>query len=546
MEARETEFDRIVRASDSASDSRSPAAAPQHAERLGSRFDERWQRWMADPRLHRAWSWGAPAAVMGIAAATRLIGLAHPHDIVFDETYYVKDAYTLWQLGYEAQWPDGANASFLAGDPDVHGRTGSFVVHPPFGKWIIIAGMALAGTDSGAGWRLGMAVAGVLLVALTMVVAKRLFASTALAVVAGLLIAIDGNAIVMSRVAILDTGVALFGLLGAWFVLLDRDRTRLRLAAALGAGSGTRWGPVIWWRPWLVAAAVAFGLATSVKWSGLYFIAVFGLYSVVSDALLRKQAGIDLWAVGALLKQAPVNFVSLVPLAAAVHLATWWGWFATDDGWGRRWIESGSGERWQGLLAWVPDAFQNWWHYQVQIWGYHVAESSPHPYQANPLTWLFLTRPTSMFYKDHGDGTASAILDIANPFIWWGATAALGLVVYRLVRGLLKRQPVEAEAFILAGMAAGFLPWLQYLHRTVFQFYTIAFEPFMVLALTAALAAVAGRAADPERLRVPGLATVAGYLVLVVLVSLYFLPMWTGQAMPLWFIRSHYWLPGWI
>ena len=117
-----------------------------------------------------------------------------------------------------------------------------------------------------------------------------------------------------------------------------------------------------------------------------------------------------------------------------------------------------------------------------------MGENTPHPYQANPLTWLFLIRPTSMYYLDHGDGTAQAILDVANPLIWWGATAALLFLVVRVVRGLRARaRPVWRDAFILTGIAAGYLPWLLYLGRTVFQFYTIAFEPFMILALTAAL-----------------------------------------------------------
>ncbi|TPX01124.1 phospholipid carrier-dependent glycosyltransferase, partial [Schumannella luteola] len=84
---------------------------------------------------------------------------------------------------------------------DVYLSDGSFVVHPPLGKWIIGAGMAAFGTDSAFGWRIGIAVVGILLVALTMLVARRLFASTTLVVVAGGLMAIDGNAIVMSRVS---------------------------------------------------------------------------------------------------------------------------------------------------------------------------------------------------------------------------------------------------------------------------------------------------------------------------------------------------------
>ncbi len=559
MDVRAAEFERALRGTDgtgSGTDGTGSGAghvgagAGRATGPTGSRLDETWQRWMGDPRIRRAWEWGAPAAVMAVATATRLVGLDHPHEIVFDETYYVKDAYTLSHLGYEARWPAGADASFAAGDPDVHLTDGSFVVHPPLGKWIIAAGMAAFGTDSAFGWRVGIAVVGVLLVALTMLVAKRLFASTTLAALAGGLLAIDGNAIVMSRVSLLDTAVAFFSLLGAAFVLFDRAHVARRLAAwaaeRRAAGLPLTDGPVLWARPWLIAASLAFGCAASVKWNGLYFLAVFGIYTVIADAFLRKREGIPTWGIGAALRQGPVNFVLLVPLALVVYVASWWGWFATDGGYYRHWIEHGGGTAWEGALAWVPTAFQNWWHYQASILNFHAGLSTPHTYQANPLTWLFLVRPTSMHYENLGDGRAEAILDIANPFLWWGATAALGFLCVRVVLRLLRGRTVTTEAFILTGVAAGYLPWLLYLGRTVFQFYTIAFEPFLVLALTAALAAVAGSRTDPERRRVAGLTTVGVYLGVVALTSAFFWPMWSGQPTPVWFLQLHYWLRSWI
>ncbi len=540
---RDVEFDGILRT----------AARTGHDpddEPTGSRLDDVWQRWAADPRIRRAAEWGAPAAVLAVAAVTRLAGLDHPHQIVFDETYYVKDAYTLSHLGYEARWPEGANESFAAGDPDVHHTDAAFVVHPPLGKWIIAAGMAAFGTDSAFGWRVGMAVVGILLVALTMLVAKRLFASTTLAVVAGGLLAIDGNAIVMSRVSLLDTGVAFFALLGAYFVLLDRGRVADRIASwaaeRRAAGRPLPHGPVLWARPWLVAASLAFGCAAAVKWNGFTFLAAFGIYTVVADAFLRRRAGIPGWGVAAALRQGPVNFVLLVPLAFVVYVASWWSWFATDGGYYRRWIETGGGTAWGGALAWVPYDVQNWWHYQSAILNFHAGLTTPHDYQANPLTWLFLVRPTSMHYENLGDGRAEAILDIANPLLWWGATAALVFVCVRTALRLRHGRTVTAEAFILTGMAAGYLPWLAYLHRTVFQFYTIVFEPFMVLALTAAIAAVAGSRDDPEPRRRAGLWTVGVYLLLVVLVSVFFWPLWSAQPTPLWFQQLHYWFRSWI
>jgi dolichyl-phosphate-mannose--protein O-mannosyl transferase len=339
--------------------------------------------------------------------------------------------------------------------------------------------------------------------------------------------------------------LAFFALLGVLFVLLDRGFAKRRLAAYVQARGTTGWGPTLFWRPWLLAAAAAFGLATGVKWSGLYFLAIFGIYVVVGELLLRRQAGIEFWATGGILKQAPVTFLLLVPLAAAVYLASWTGWFATDGGYHRQWIEGG-GEEWGWPLSWVPTAFQNWWHYEVAVYNYHVGESSPHGYQSNPLTWLFLVRPTSMYYQGLSNGTIETILDIANPLIWWASTAAALWLVARVVLRLRRRESVAIEALILTGLAAGYLPWLLYLHRTVFSFYTIAFEPYLILALTAALGMLLGTAADPESRRTVGIRAVGIFLGLCVAVSLFFLPIWTAMPVPDWFFRIHLWLPSWL
>lgn len=293
-----------------------------------------------------------------------------------------------------------------------------------------------------------------------------------------------------------------------------------------------------------MVAGVSFGVATGIKWSGLYFLAAFAVYALGSEVLARRRAGQGV--LPSLARQAPATFLLTVPVALGVYLASWAAWFATNGGYYRHWIENEGGTAWTGLLSWVPYDLQNWWHYQASMYGYHVNEHTPHSYQANPLTWLFLVRPTSMFWHANGN-SAETILGLANPLIWWAGTAAVFFLVFRLVRSLVRRQsPARADAFILVGLAAGYLPWLLYLGRTVFQFYTIAFEPFLVLALTAAIATLLGTAADAESRRVLGLRVVGVFLVLCVLLSVFFWPIWSGLEIPRWYMNMHFWFPSWI
>ena len=92
--------------------------------------------------------WIGPVAVLVVAAIARLWNLGSPASIMFDETYYVKDAWTLWHVGYEAAWPNGfTNASFAGGDLFAFAKQPGpeFVSHPPLGKWIIGIGEVLTG-----------------------------------------------------------------------------------------------------------------------------------------------------------------------------------------------------------------------------------------------------------------------------------------------------------------------------------------------------------------------------------------------------------------
>jgi dolichyl-phosphate-mannose--protein O-mannosyl transferase len=501
---------------------------------------DRWQsRMTADPRRARRVTVLAATAVTLLAGILRFANLGHPHSLVFDETYYVKDAWSEWVLGYASKWPededaaegDDTNSRFAAGETDIFTGEASFVVHPPLGKLLIGAGMALFGADSSFGWRVATALFGTALVLVLFLLAKTLTGSTVFATVAGLLVAVDGLAIVMSRVALLDIFVAFFVVLAFWFVALDRRRLGDRLAAALAArrpeapddAPPPSVGPLLWDRPWLLAAGVALGAATAVKWSGLYALAGVGLYAVISDALARRRLGIRHWAVDAALRQGPLSFLLLVPPAALIYLSSWFGWLSTDGGWKRQS---------------APTALESLWSYHQEIYRFHVTLTSDHSYASPAWQWPLLLRPTSMFY-DQVDGGVQNIYSMPNPVIWWTGVVAVVWLGYRAIRGRDWR-----HALVLTGFAVTYLPWLLYPERTVFQFYTVVILPFLVLALTFALRDIT-RSPDPERRRT-GQAAVWAFLVIVLAVSAFWYPILTAMTVPYEFWQAHNWLPSWV
>ncbi|GGM55648.1 dolichyl-phosphate-mannose--protein mannosyltransferase [Microbacterium saperdae] len=509
---------------------------PAPEERL-TRYGQLRDRVLLDPDWRRSVRWLAPLVVTAIAAVLRLINIGHPHQLAFDETYYVKDAWSLWTLGYEGTWGEGANDAFVTLQQLPLSEQGSFIVHPPLGKWLIALGMAIGGPDNSAGWRLATALLGTASVLLVYLIARLLSGSIVVATVAGTLIALDGLSIVLSRIALLDGILTFFVLLGVLFVLLDRRRTIPLLERADPDAPDPFWGPILWRRPWLIAAGLALGAACAVKWSGLYVLAAFGLYVVVTDALARRRAGVVLWPSDAAFRQGPVSFLLLVFPALAVYLISWTGWFVTAGGYDR---QSDANP----LVA--------LWKYHQSMLGFHVGLNRGHPYASPAWEWTFLLRPTAVWVGTDPascgvDHCMAVISAVPNPLIWYAGVAAAVFLLFLLVRGWIRRQPVGPEISVpLVGLAATYIPWLLFPERTIFQFYTVVMVPFLVIALAMTLRVIAGRREDPLYRRQSGERTVIIFLAFVVLVSAFFYPLWAGISVPYEFWRLHNWLPGWV
>jgi len=525
-------------------------------EALRERLIGGLQSWRDYPASLRLWYWLIPVLTAALGGVLRFVRLDTPRNLVFDETYYVKDAYSFLVSGYERSWPDRANDSFIAGNPGVLLNTPEYVVHPPVGKWMIAAGMWLFGADNPFGWRFGAALTGTLSILLLALIAQKLFRSLTLGAVAGILLAVDGHHLVMSRTSLLDIFLMFWILAAFGALLMDRDDGRRRLAARLGrqaAASATGrpsalqltsgpWLGIRWWR---LAAGVCLGLAVGTKWSALFFLAGFGLLTVFWDLSARRIAGVHAWISGGILKDGVPAFLSIVPVAALVYGATWTGWFRSTDAYFRHWAEANPSAEW----GWLPNAVRSLAHYHLEAYKFHQGLSADHPYEASAWSWLVMGRPTSFFYESPGQGTpgceltncTTAILSVGNPLIWWSAAVSLAVLLFWWAG----RRDWRAGA-VLAGVAAGYLPWFMYPERTTFFFYAVSFEPFLVLALVYCLGLVLGQRADPLWRRRSGFYLVALFVVAAVLVSAFFYPVWTAEVIPYQEWRLRMWMPSWI
>ncbi|MER6946439.1 phospholipid carrier-dependent glycosyltransferase [Nonomuraea sp. NPDC000554] len=479
------------------------------------------------------WGWLGPILVTIFGGILRFVRLQDPRAIVFDETYYIKDAYSLIRFGVEritlgTEKNPIADKRLLADNLDIFKQCpqfadcGSYVAHPPLGKWMIGVGEQLFGMNP-FGWRFAAAVVGTLSILILARLARRMTRSTLLGCLAGLLLALDGLHLVLSRTALLDIFLMFWVLAGFACLVVDRDQARRRLADWRDSSPLSDLGPRLGARWWRLGAGACLGAACAVKWSGVFFLIAFAVLSLMWDAGARRAVGLRQPYRGMFARDLSGALGALVAVPAVTYVLTWTGWFVTAGGWGRNWEQATS----SGPLFFVVDSARSWLQYQWQVLGYHTGLRLYHPYMSDPWTWPVLYRPVSFYYPSDlppsacgADKCSQAVLGVGTPALWYGALLALlGLIAW-----YVRSRDWRAGAVLLA-YAAGWLPWFYYAvadKRTMYLFYMIPLVPFMVLALVLVAGLALGKQNAPPARRAAGAAAV-GAFALIVLINFWWL-----------------------
>jgi dolichyl-phosphate-mannose--protein O-mannosyl transferase len=393
----------------------------------------------------------------------------------------------------EVYYVDGAR-DFLKYGVEVAGSKPEFVVHPPVGKWCIAFGIKIFG-DNEFGWRITAAIAGTLIILIAARLAHELFYSPFLTAITAALLAFDGLLLVHSRTALLDLFLTLFILIAAYF----------------------------WFRQQFWYASIFFGLALATKWSALYFIFLFG--SVTLYRMYRENSDRDS------VRTVGIRILQFALLPIGIYLTSWIGWFTSNRGWDR---------------TYASNPFSSLIYYHKQMLDFHTSLVEKHAYQANPWGWLIMRRPTSFSYESpQGCGSKSCaqeVLALGTPVLWWSATIALVALIGLWTWQFYNRNVDKKLTFILLGIIAGYLPWFFFQKRTVFSFYAIIFEPFLILALVYCAKLFIDRSKNPANAQV----IILGFVAVVFLNFIYFLPLYLGEVITYaqWHMRM--WFTSWI
>jgi len=338
--------------------------------------------------------------VVALAAALfRFPGLGTPGEEYFDEVYHAKTA-----------------LQYLRGEPPTEW------VHPPTAKLLIAVGVALFGYAPWA-WRLAPALAGTLLAPVFFLLARRVLATERAALIATLLLLLDGVYLVQSRVAMTNVFAVLFQLLSALLLLRAAMAVRLRT------------GP-------MAAAGLALGLALSTRWTSLF---AWGFLGLVFLALRGARA--FRW------RELALGALTFAIVPAGVYLLSYVPWMR------------------QGHTVWDAIALQK------AIWGYHANLDATHNYFSPWWTWPWLVRPTWYFWWS-GDTVVRGIVALGNPAVWW---VSVPVSAWAVATGVRWRDP--RRVFAGAGFFVLYLPWGLSPRTLNFSHYLFEAIPYACLAL---------------------------------------------------------------
>lgn len=419
-----------------------------------------------------------PGILFVAAMALLAPRLSVPTVYIFDEVYH---AYTA------GQYAAGNHDAYVWNTKAPRQGVAYMWNHPPAGVLFMTAGIVIWG-DNAFGWRIGSTIFGATGIVIAYLLALAITRRRALAVMAALLLLVDGLYVVQSRVGMLDIYGTVF-MLGAFYALhgyLTSAPERVR-------------GP-------LLRLGLFLGLAIATKWNAAYASLFIGLVVLGRGVLLYLRSGRSLRddGVRAHLLWVPVG---LVALPALVYLAAYVPFFVTGHDVGQ-FVEL-----------------------QHQILRYHTHLQATHTYQSRWWEWPLTLRPV-WYSVVHAHGTAANIYANGNTVLYCAFVPAVVWVAWRWLK---RRDP--AAIVLVIGFFGQWLPWAM-VPRISFAYHFLPAVPFGCLAIAVVLCELFGTGRA-------GRVVVVAYAALALGFFAYFYPIYTGLPLNPQAFESRMWLSSW-
>lgn len=393
--------------------------------------------------------------------------ISYMSETYFDEVYFVRAA------------EDYLNAK------DPYENT-----HPPLGKEIIAAGIAMLGY-SPFNWRIMGVIFAALIIPVLYVLGRDLTGSWIWGSVAALLFTLDFMHFTLARIATVDTYVVFFSLVSQVFFL--------KHLKTMNHSRGVSYWIILLW-------AIFFGLAFSTKWYALF--GLLGQFFLLA-ALRNRWKKVDGDNTG----------VALTPVLAKILI-----------------IFLGAGGV-VYLSTYIPQMNMGYGildiaREQFFMFGYHYDLAATHPFSSPWYSWPIIYQPVWMSFSEYSTVSVSTIAALGNPAVWWVGIAAVLYCLYKFIR---ERDP--ASLFILATFSFQWIPYA-FLSRPLFLYHYYINVPILCLATVIFLKEVFYKG----KLRL----VVLVYILATVYLFSTFYPVISGNLTPGDLVYSLRWFTSWI
>ena len=409
--------------------------------------------------------------LISLGLLTHFIFFGHPNETVFDEVHFGK---------------------FISGY-----YTGEYLfdIHPPLGK-LVIAGFAklfnfkpgFAFAEIGNKFpdkqymilRFLPNLAGSLLPLVIYLLLVAMGINRLASFFGGLFIVFENALLTQSHYILLDSFLLLFGFLALFFyfkfkksILHTTPHQTIPLSTIKkrgGFGTGQAY--------YLLLFGLFGGLALSVKWTGLSFLALPLIFEFVS--IIRNKQFKSLFTV---LLPPLVTAVLIYFIFFTAHLI-----ILNKSGPGDAFMSRGFqktlvGNQNEKDEKIVPsNFFQKFFELNVEMYKANQRLTATHPYSSQWYSWPFMTRP--IYYWVNGN---ARIYLLGNPVIWWASTVAVSYLVFSILYLVFRKYTTSYKLqatsyFLLAGYIINMLPFIS-VKRVMFLYHYFTAYIFAIMIL---------------------------------------------------------------
>lgn len=408
--------------------------------------------------------------ILGVSLVTHFAFFGHPNQTVFDEVHFGK---------------------FISG---YYTHEYYFDIHPPLGK-LMIAGFAKIFNfkpefsfakigekfpdNKYLALRFLPSLAGALLPVVIFLLALQLKFTSRAAFIAGFLVAIENAIIVQTHYILMDGFLLLFGFLALLFYF----RRKFLWMAVFG------------------------GLAISIKWTGLTFLALpflIELFRIYKQKEFKQVLKL------------PLYFV-LIPLILyfsvfVIHFSLL--------------TKSGSGDAFMKPTFHQDNVITKFFQLNTEMYRSNQRLTATHPYGSRWYSWPFMGRPIFYWVSDN-----SRIYLLGNPVIWWASSVAVLLSLIYVSRHRIIK-------ILLGGYFLNLLPFIG-VKRVMFLYHYLTGLVFAILILVYLIE----KQDDPTWLTVKKI--FIGLAIASALAFIYFAPLTYGLSLSPKAYDARVWLPSW-